>query len=125
MGFDAAFGDSGGIFMVFFIIIAGVIVFGIISSISNYAKNASSPILTTRAKVVTKRTQVTHHDHIDSDTNISHSHNSTRYYVTFETDAGQRMELTLDGKEYGLLAEGDVGELIYQGEWFKQFTREI
>lgn len=124
MGFDAAFGDSGGIFMIFFIIIAGAIVFGIISSISNYAKNASSPILTTRAKVVTKRMQVTHHDSVDSQTHMSSSSSSTRYFATFETDAGQRMELTLSGKEYGLLVEGDMGELIYQGEWFKQFTRE-
>lgn len=109
--------------MTFFLLIMGFMIFSIVTSAKNYRRNASSPILTEHAKVLAKRTEVSHHHH-NNDNNHMHS-SSTHYYVTFETDAGQRMELTLSGKEYGLLAEGDIGELIYQGEWFKQFKRDI
>lgn len=110
-------------FMIFFLFIMGFMIFSIVTSAKNYHRNATSPILTEHAKVITKRTEVTHHHH-NNDNNHMHS-SSTYYYATFETDAGQRMELTLSGKEYGLLAEGDIGELIYQCEWFKQFKRDI
>lgn len=68
-----------------------------------------------------------HYDNIGND-NIaptSTTTSSTTYYTTFETEAGERIELALSGKEYGLIVEGDEGELIYQGEWFKQFKRSI
>ena len=33
------------------------------------------------------------------------------------------MELSLDGEDFGLLAEGDVGELTFQGKKFLSFER--
>lgn len=110
-------------FIVVIIIMIGTFIFIIISNSAKYAKNKSSPILTTRAKVVTKRTNLSHYDSMNDD--ISSSHAYTTYFVTFETDAGQRIELTLSDKDYGMLADGDIGELIYQGEWFKGFKRNI
>ncbi|KYH35546.1 hypothetical protein CLTEP_04850 [Clostridium tepidiprofundi DSM 19306] len=112
------------IFMIFFAIILGVIIFSIIATAKNYYRNATSPILSEHARIVSKRTEVIRNSSMSGD---NHTHNSsrTRYYVTFETDAGQRIELILSGKEYGLLAEGDIGLLTYQGEWYKKFEREI
>jgi hypothetical protein len=35
------------------------------------------------------------------------------------------MELRVSGKEYGLLTEGDIGNLIFQGTRYHEFDREI
>ncbi|MCY6484091.1 DUF2500 domain-containing protein [Clostridium aestuarii] len=122
MGFDEGFFcGMPPFFMLFFLIVMGMIIYGVVTSANRYHKNATSPILTQHGKVITKRTSVTHH--CNSNNHRSSSH--TYYYVTFETDAGQRIELTISGKEYGMLAEGDCGMVTYQGEWFKQFKREV
>ncbi|MDQ0970916.1 hypothetical protein QFZ31_000794 [Neobacillus niacini] len=34
------------------------------------------------------------------------------------------MELAVRGSDYGMLAEGDVGELVFQGTRFHSFTRK-
>jgi hypothetical protein len=67
-----------------------------------------------QAKVVTKRTSV----HGGGETN---AHNS--YFVTFEFDSGDRLELQVKGQEYGQLVEGDNGELQFQGTRYLGYTR--
>jgi uncharacterized membrane protein YqiK len=109
------------VFMIFFAIILVIIFISVISNINNYRKNASSPILTQKAKVVSKRSEVFHHTSTTNNMPTS----STRYYATFETEAGQRFELVMSGMEYGLIAEGDCGEVTFQGEWFKKFNRQL
>ena len=47
----------------------------------------------------------------------------TRYFVTFEFESGDRLELKVDGSEYGLLAEGDCGMLSFQGTRYLGFVR--
>ena len=48
----------------------------------------------------------------------------TRYFVTFEFESGDRLELMVDGSEYGLLAEGDCGMLSFQGTRYLGFVRD-
>lgn len=111
------------IFIIFFLLVVTLIIAGIIRSSLNYKKNASSPILEEYATVITKRNEVTGNSSMN---NTSSFHNTrTHYYVTFETEAGQRMELTISGTEFGMLVEGDRGKLTYQGEWFKKFERDM
>ncbi|WP_337982915.1 DUF2500 domain-containing protein [Lysinibacillus sp. C5.1] len=74
-------------------------------------QNNNSPELTVPSKIVAKRT----------DTRDSSAH--TSYYVTFEVQSGDRIELKLDGRNYGLLAEHDFGILTFQGTRFKTFER--
>ena len=50
-------------------------------------------------------------------------HTYTYYYVTFEVDSGDRMELGVEDAEYGLLVEGDRGRLTFQGTRFLGFER--
>ena len=50
-------------------------------------------------------------------------HTSTSYYATFEVESGDRMELSLSGREYGLLSQGDVGKLTFQGSRYHRFER--
>lgn len=45
------------------------------------------------------------------------------YYVTFEVESGDRMELHVPGREYGQLAEGDKGKLSFQGTRYLGFER--
>ena len=47
------------------------------------------------------------------------------YYVTFQVESGDRMELSVRGKEYGLLAEGDYGRLTFQGTRYLGFQRKL
>ena len=49
--------------------------------------------------------------------------NGLHYCVTFQVDSGERMELAVDGRTYGLLAEGDAGQLTFQGARYLGFVR--
>lgn len=84
-------------------------------SIRESVKNNRSPRLTVEARVVTKRMQNGYY-------NGDHRHSAV-YYATFEVDSGDRMELSMTGSEYGLLAEGDVGKLSFQGTRYLGFER--
>ncbi|MBT2691668.1 DUF2500 domain-containing protein [Bacillus sp. ISL-55] len=97
-----------------FILVFGIIIFTIIKSIGTWSKNNQSPRLTSNAKVVTKRTSVRG----GGETNAR-----SLYYVTFEFESGDRLELQVNGQEYGQLVEGDYGELNFQGTRYLGFTR--
>ena len=106
------------------LLVIGVFIFIIVRGIMNYTKNASQPILTENVRVLGKRTNVSSHMN-SSNSNMNNRRTSTTYYVAFETDAGQRLELRMSGREYGIIMEGDTGNLMYQGEWFKGFDRDV
>ncbi len=116
-------GNAPILFQLFFLTILAFVIFGFVRAIKNYISNATSPILDVAAKVVGKRTQVTRHAHHGQHGHMHHS-TRTQYFVTFELDDGERIELVSNGKQYGQLVEGDIGMLTYQGEWFKNFDRE-
>ena len=50
-------------------------------------------------------------------------HYTHAYYVTFEVESGDRMEMKVSGSEYGLLAIGDSGRLSFQGTRYLGFER--
>ena len=120
-GFDTAFGfGQVFIFAVFAIIIVSFIV-AAVKGIGTWHKNNNSPRLTVDASVVSKRQNTDVHHHNNNGT--MHTSSSTTYYVTFQFDSGDRLELCVSGGEYGLLAEGDVGELTFQGTRYLGFDR--
>ncbi|WP_455675104.1 DUF2500 domain-containing protein [Pradoshia sp.] len=92
-----------------FIIVISLFLFAIISGIIQWKRNNDQAKLSVIAKVVTKRT----------DTRSE----STWYYATFEVESGDRMEFSLSGKEFGYLAEGDIGTLQFQGTRYLGFER--
>ena len=71
--------------------------------------------------MVSKRQNTDVHHHNNNGT--MHTSSSTTYYATFQFDSGDRLELCVSGGEYGLLAEGDVGELTFQGTRYLGFDR--
>lgn len=105
------------LFTIVFIFIFGTIVFSAIRGALEWNKNNNSPVLTVEAKVVTKRTNVSNHAH------QNHISSRTTYYVTFEVESGDRIELMLPAEEYGMLVEGDMGKLTFQGKRYKGYLR--
>ena len=120
------FGFGFGMFQIMFFIVFGLAIstvfISLIKGVKEWNKNNHSPRLTVPATVVTKRTDVTRRR--SGGTNGHHHyHTSTNYYVTFEVESGDRMELHLSGPEYGLLVEGDNGKLSFQGTRYLGFER--
>lgn len=112
MFLDSGFFDLMPIIVIIgFIIVIITIIVIIGLNVKTGISNSRSPILTVPAKIVSKRTDV------------QGDHSYTTYYVTFEVESNDRMELTVKGEEYGLLAEQDIGVLSFQGTRYLSFER--
>ncbi len=114
--FDAF--NSGGIslfsivpilMMIIFAIIIGTIVFRILS----YLNDKRKPIVSCSAKVLDKR------EHFRR---TGEHGSSTTYYVTFELDNNERIELRIPHRKIGYVVKGDRGILNFQGKLFVDFA---
>ena len=120
---SSGFGFFATVTVVIMIIVA--ISFGciLVGRLREWRKNNQSPRLTVPAKVISKRTNVSSHRHHHGDMHMSHTTHSTTDYATFEVQSGDRMELQMTGTEYGMLMEGDRGNLSFQGTRYLGFQR--
>jgi hypothetical protein len=107
------------LFIGFFVLVIGAILFQIVRGIGQWAYNNGQPVLSEPARVVSKRTET--RGSVGSNTGGSVN---TWYHVTFELESGERRELGVNGREYGKLAEGDEGTLTLQGTRYKGFARQ-
>lgn len=114
-GMDLMFSIGSVMGPVIFIGVIAIFAVVIVRGVSEWGKNNASPVLTVEARIVSKRQMHSHHN--------GNTMGSTSYYVTFEVESGDRMELLTNGKEYGMLAEGDQGKLTFQGTRYKGFER--
>lgn len=119
MGFSS-FAIFETMFAVMFLLVFGMVIVTFVRGIGEWNKNNHSPRLSVPATVVAKRTSVTYHHHAGKHHRTSRY---TIYYATFQVDSGDRMELSLSGEEYGMLAEGDRGSLTFQGTRYLGFQR--
>lgn len=110
------------LFMVMFFLVFVIIFVRLIKGIFIWNKNNHSPRLCVEATVVSKRSDV-HHYHNNTMNNGMHGSTSTSYYVCFEFESKDRLELKVTGYEYGMMAEGDVGKLTFQGSRYLGFER--
>lgn len=106
-------------FFIVFVLVIGIFIVNIVRGISRWNKNNHSPRLTVDAKVVTKRMSVSHHTNAGMNGSVPTT--STSYYVTFQVESGDRMEFSVRGSVYGMLVEGDVGKLTFQGTRYLSF----
>jgi hypothetical protein len=97
------------------LLIAGFIAYSIAKTLKIWMTNNASPLQSRVASAVTKRSEVWG--------GRGHASTNTSYYVTFEFQDGSRMELEVKAKAYGLIVEGDRGELSYKGSRFRGFVR--
>ena len=113
------------IFPIFFFLIFalsfGIFIFSFARGVKEWNKNNNSPRLTVDATIVAKRTYSHRHNH-RHDHHV-HTTYSNTYYATFQFESGDRLELPIPSNEIGLLAEGDVGKLTFQGTRFLSFER--
>ncbi|MED3800556.1 DUF2500 domain-containing protein [Lysinibacillus xylanilyticus] len=114
-GFDE-FSFANSFISIMFFIVFGVIAFTIIKGVLQWSKNNNEPLLTVPAKVVTKRSNTS------GGSGNSSAH--TSYYVTFEVQSGDRLELKMNGRDYGQLADDDFGLLTFQGTRYHTFERQ-
>ncbi|HEY9602136.1 MAG TPA: DUF2500 domain-containing protein [Allocoleopsis sp.] len=94
-----------------FIIILGRTLFAAIKALAERQHNNRQPIVFVTAQVVAKRIKAS-------------GSTSTYYYCTFEDEHSNRHEFCVSGSEYGLLVEGDLGVLTYQGTRYHYFQRQ-
>lgn len=117
--FIGSFGGPPPVFMLFFMVVFGLIAVRILAAVfkglGNLAENAGTQLLTETATVVAKRSEV----------EGSRNSTGTTYYVTFEMDGSQRSEMEVSGRQFGQLAEGDRGTLVRQGTRFQSFMRQV
>lgn len=123
MGYNDYSSSFMGLFLLVFIIIIGILMVEVVRGIGQWNKNNHSPRLNVLAKVVSKRMQVSYGHHVHDD-NFYDTYADTYYYATFEVESGDRIELLVSGKEYGLLSEGDEGMLSFQGTRYQGFERK-
>ena len=122
-GFGMTFSIMRIMVPVIFVLVFGIIIVAMVRGIGEWNKNNHSPKLSVPAKVVSRRTAISHHHHHQGN-GMYHTHTATSYYATFQVASGDRMELHVGGREYGMLAEGDFGELTFQGTRYLGFARQ-
>ncbi|WP_025692525.1 DUF2500 domain-containing protein [Paenibacillus zanthoxyli] len=113
--FDLFWHNMPVFFKIFFLVFFSIIIYAIFKGIKQWMANNASELLTVSCTVVAKRFRVSG--------GSGDSSSSTAYYVTFEILNGDRVELKVPGRLYGLIVEGDRGDLTYQGTRFKGFER--
>jgi len=117
-----------------FVVVIGTIIYRAIQGGKEWSSNNNSPVLTVLSKVVAKRMAVSSHNHHSNGMHMHQHHgtpmtthstssSTTTYFATFEVESGDRMELKVPDKEYGILVEGDEGKLTFQGTRYKGFER--
>ena len=79
------------LFFIVFGMILIVFVVTFVRGIGEWHKNNNSPRITVPARVVSKRTSVSHGHHHGANGHM-HTTSSTWYYVTFEVESGDRMD---------------------------------
>lgn len=108
------------------LIILGVIMLIIVLNLlKNRLRDACAEVVRLKARVVSKRT-----NEADLEEKEKHLFQMTysdysMYYVTFLMQGGGRKEFKVSGREYGMLAEDDIGTLVYQGGRYVGFERDL
>ena len=112
----------GVIFLLFFFLFFAIFFLAILKIIKEWNKNNKSPRLKVEAKVVDKREHISRNTHRHN--GHTHTSHSSSYFITFEVESGDRLELQIPRDEFGLIIEGDFGDLTFQGTRFVSFERK-
>ncbi|MGU3472511.1 DUF2500 domain-containing protein [Paenibacillus sp. D51F] len=121
MSMESIFSTAGTAFTILIAVIAVIIGAGLWKSYSGWSRINGQPQLSVKAAVVSKRSRVRSRQPYEEG---SHQQTLTDYYATFEVESGDRMEFSVTGKDFGLLAEGDVGKLTFRGSRYQGFERD-
>lgn len=116
------------VFPLMFILVLVMVIFTFAKGIYTWHQNNNSPRISVSAKAVAKRQNTMHHNHANAgDVSGAHGYHvisNTTYYITFQVESGDRIELSVSGSEYGMITEGDEGKLTFQGTRYLMFERK-
>ncbi|MGF7047410.1 hypothetical protein J2T13_001915 [Paenibacillus sp. DS2015] len=123
MGMDSfwMFDFVGTVIPIFLVVIIGILLLSMGKGVRQWTRNNKQPILTVSSQIVSKRNEVRQHQQQNDQMS---SYTRTSYYITFEVESGDRIEFSVDGEEYGMCAEGDMGRLTFQGTRYMGFHRK-
>ena len=107
------------IFPIIFFAVFVFIIFVAIKGLKGWSHNNAQPRIPAEALIVAKR------GHRSTNHRNGHHHTSESYYVTFQFRSGDRTEIQISPREYGMLAEGDEGVVTLQGTRFIRFDRRF
>lgn len=99
------------------LLILSMLLFVVIRSVFHWNTKTHSRRLTVTATVVAKRMDVFYRS------TESGKISSSSYYTTFQVESGDQIELSMSDEEYALLANGDYGNLRFQGMHYLGFER--
>jgi len=102
-------------FVMFFLALSALIVY-LFQHFTQWQRNRMAPRLSVGADVVSKRS--------DRFIPTDDAPPNGDYFVTFEMEGGDRMELKLPGRDFWRIAEGDFGRLTFQGSRYIAFVPE-
>lgn len=119
-GADAMFIIVPLIVAVGFVFVIGALVVRGAQGTAHWLNDNQQPVQTLPAAVVSKRTHVQGYSGYNTG-----ARTTTTYFATFELPTGERCELKLPGAAYGLLAEGDHGQVTLQGSRFHTWERAL
>lgn len=105
---------------VLFLVVGAIMLTKVAAGTAQYLKNNKSPVETHTVTAVAKRTKASQMAGTPDMPPMA----TTDYYVTFEFSDGSRREFHMKGRLYGLVAEGDTGNLTFQGTRFLEFNRQ-
>lgn len=102
---------------IFFVILVAVVlclfVYYLVRAIATWHKNNLSPTVTEVATVINKRRAASMNGNMTYIT----------CYVTFKTQGGEELELTVKGRVFRSVEEGYAGRLTHKGTRFISFER--
>ena len=118
------FESSGNFYITIFIILfATIIGFSIIFIVVHWIKDKRSPRIVVYSTISNKRTQK---DNVYRQRNAApgmHTHKIITYYVTFDSETGEQIELRVSKLKYSKLRKGYKGKLTFQGTKYIGFER--
>ena len=108
-----------GFISLVFVLVIIFIIMALVKDVRQWSRNNRLPRLTVNAVVVSKRTKINTHRHMEN----MRSTVDTSYFVTFQFDSGDRMEFLINEQNFGYLVESDRGMLTFQGTRYLGFER--
>ena len=118
------FGSSENFYIIPFIILfAAIIGVSLIIIVAHWIKDRRSPRIVVQATISDKRIQKDYVSRLRNASPGTHLHRIITYYVIFDLETGEHIELRISKLKYAELKKGSSGKLTFQGTRYIGFER--
>lgn len=112
------------IMLSFIIMFCAVILLSLVIVLWQWHKNKQSPLIVTQATVLTKRIEKHSRQTRNASGFGTRTHKFKLYYVTFQLEGGENIELLINVKVYNVIRKGQQGKLTFKGSKYLDFEIE-